>query len=361
MPNVLEVPTLPNRPLLRADEPEVIGRMQLRRNVALDFVENAAFLADLAVYDQDYQNSQAHSPLFLAHMQNVLALLKARFPRGSKLVEVGCGKGDFVELALADGHFDASGYDATYEGANPRIEKRYLGPDDRIQADVIVLRHVLEHIPAPHRFLAMLRDIFKTGHVYIEVPSHEWILTHQAFFDITYEHVNYFTRTALTGLFGSTASTHGLLFGDQYQYVLADISTVSQDYGSRYDDASQWQTLDFDSLFPSLSSRIAELDEMIAAPARLYLWGAATKGCMFLMHCRNQQRLLDKMAYVVDINPGKCGKFLPGSRIPIQAPEALYADAREGDVLVIANPNYQQEIAATLQAHGLSGLKITCL
>ena len=114
-------------------------------------------------YNTRYQNNQANSQVFLAHMKQVLDLLKSSLPQGSRLVEVGCGKGDFLELAQADGWFDVSGFDAAYEGDNARIERRFLNSDDRITADIVILRHVLEHIQSPHQFIAQMRDIFSSG------------------------------------------------------------------------------------------------------------------------------------------------------------------------------------------------------
>lgn len=358
--NSLRVPTIPNSPLADAGQPESSGQVLLRRNTRLDFVENAMFDAGLAVYDDSYQNSQAFSTQFQAHMQSVLGMLKARFPPGSRMVEVGCGKGDFVELAQADGHFEVTAYDATYEGNNPRIAKRYLDDIDRLSADLIVMRHVLEHIPRPHDFLAMIKKVFNTGSIYIEVPSHDWILENQAFFDITYEHVNYFSRASLARLFDDPQTETGLLFGDQYQYILAPIGALSEKFNAAY-RGDDWETLAFDDLFPSLYQRILSLDALAADGARIYLWGAATKGCMFLVHCMNQQKLIDKMAFAVDINPHKCGKFLPGSLIPIRSREDFFASATSRDLLLVANPNYVGEIRQELRHHGLSDMRIEVL
>jgi len=353
----LRVPTIPNSPLESAEHAQSFGYLQLRRNTALDFVENAAFDPDLAVYDDSYQNSQAHSNLFSQHMNSVLDLLKKQFPRGSKMVEVGCGKGDFVTLVEADGHFSITGYDATYEGAHPKIEKRYLTGHDRLDADVIVLRHVLEHVPQPHRFLTMLRTVFRSGSIYVEVPSHDWILAKQAFFDITYEHVNYFSEAALSRLFSAHSSVTGRLFGDQYQYIIAPINDLADDFGFHY-DSDMWVPLDFGSMFPSLTCRIEDLDKMVEPSAKIYLWGAATKGCMFLVHCQNQKTLFGKVGFAIDINPKKCGKFLPGSLVPIKDREAFFSAARPDDLLLISNPNYSAEIRQELIKHGLSTLRV---
>ena len=118
------VPIIPNTPLKSPDADEGFGEMHLRENQVNGFIENAAFDPAIIEYDDDYQNNQSVSQAFLDHMHGVMGILKAAKPDGGQLVEVGCGKGDFVEMAIADGHFDVRGFDDAYEGDNPAIEKR---------------------------------------------------------------------------------------------------------------------------------------------------------------------------------------------------------------------------------------------
>ena len=111
---------------------------------------------------------------------------------GKSLLEVGCGKGLFLERLLAAG-FDVTGLDPTYEGSNPRVIREFFTPEVGIRAEGIVLRHVLEHVQDPVAFLAGLREANGgRGTIYIEVPCLDWIASHHAWFDIFYEHVNYF-------------------------------------------------------------------------------------------------------------------------------------------------------------------------
>ncbi|MCE2965881.1 MAG: class I SAM-dependent methyltransferase, partial [Alphaproteobacteria bacterium] len=343
------------------DEADTYGDIALRHNTALDFIENAAFDAELVVYDAAYQNSQAHSPAFWAHMQDVAALLRRHFPRGSQVVEVGCGKGDFITLLEQDGYFSVTGFDNTYEGDKPNIHRRYLTETDRITADLVVLRHTLEHIPEPHLFLELLKKIFGSTPIYIEVPCFDWIRNNKAFFDITYEHVNYFSQSSLKALFTETPVDFGLLFSQQYQYIIADIAALSDDFKAHYNNSSNWQNLDFYSLFPSLKEQIESIDQSIQPPQRVFLWGAATKGCVFLLHCSFLGKILPHLAFAIDINPGKIGKFLPGSRVPIESKDAFFKAVKPDDTLIIANPNYQHEIKAEIDRRGISGIKIICL
>src|SRR3546814_9608010 len=61
--------------------------------------------------------------------------------------------------------------------------------------------------------------------IYIEVPCFDWIVEHSAWFDVFYEHVNYFRLADLRAMFG-TVHEAGHLFGGQYLYIVADLSTL---------------------------------------------------------------------------------------------------------------------------------------
>ena len=357
--SALLVPVMPNSPLKHADDHQVLGKVKLRRCVPLDFVENACFEPALAAYDADYTSNAAHSTTFVEHMNAMLDVLKRHLPERTRVVEVGCGKGEFVNLLEADGYFSVTGYDATYDGPSKRIHKRFLSPDDRIEADMVVIRHVLEHIQQPHKFLGMLREIFGDTRIFIEVPNFGWSLSNQTFFDVTYEHVNYFSPAALSALFSGHERDAGLCFSDQYQYIVADLKDLSRDFQENY-DGNAWEELPFDVLFPELGTRIAEIDGVAASKRKVYLWGAATKGCMFLVHCARQNRLIDKLEFVVDINPRVQDKLLPGSLLPIKSKEELFSAATDNDLVIISNPNYRREIEAELRRAGLR-LQTVCL
>ena len=107
------------------------------------------------VYDDHYQNEQAVSPLFRQHLKSVSEIIDRCIGRKS-LVEVGCGKGFFLEMLLEKG-FDITGFDPIYEGRNPRIRRQNFQPGVDIQAEGVILRHVLEHIQDPVGFLRRIK------------------------------------------------------------------------------------------------------------------------------------------------------------------------------------------------------------
>ncbi len=210
------------------------GDVHLVENLVTGLVYNASFLPELMVYDAQYQNEQAVSPLFSAHLKSVEKIIERNMGKVS-LVEVGCGKGTFLEMLLSDG-FDINGFDPTYEGSNPRIACHYFEPSLGIKGNGLILRHVLEHIQDPFNFLARLSEANGgVGLIYIEVPCFDWICNHCAWFDIFYEHVNYFRQSDFHRMFARVLDS-GRIFGDQYLYVVADLASLKQ---PTYDEKSR--------------------------------------------------------------------------------------------------------------------------
>ena len=87
------------------------GDVVLIENELTGLVYNAAFRSEMMVYDDQYQNEQAVSPLFQSHLRDVQYIIDSRMGR-SRLAEVGCGKGYFLETLLQAG-FDITGFDPT--------------------------------------------------------------------------------------------------------------------------------------------------------------------------------------------------------------------------------------------------------
>ena len=200
------------------------GDVRLVEDLETGLVYNAAFSPELMVYDRNYQNEQAVSPLFQRHLETVERKIDRSMGKDA-LVEVGCGKGYFLEMLLAKG-FEVTGFDPTYEGANLNVKRQYFEPGAVEQANGLILRHVLEHIENPVSFLARLKEANGgIGKIYIEVPCFDWICEHKAWFDIFYEHVNYFRLADFNRIFTGVIDS-GKVFGGQYLYVIAELSSL---------------------------------------------------------------------------------------------------------------------------------------
>lgn len=359
MTTKLLLPVLNNTPMASPDASTNLGPLELRYHAGLDFIENSAFNISLLEYDERYQNSQSYSTSFQAHMEEVANLIVKHTPIGGKVVEVGCGKGEFISLLRSAGDLEVEGYDATYEGDDQLIHRRYITADDRITADLVVIRHVLEHIHEPFKFLLMLKKVFGQAKIYIEVPDLDYIRDAQTFYDITYEHVNYFTKKTLLLLFGHRFYSCGNLFGDQYQYVVTELNSLDLEVGEEW-KSSSWRTIEFDALFPKFVDLVETLDG-VARDRDVYVWGAAGKGCIFLTHCKRLSKLIDSVRFAVDLNPNKHDKYLPGSGIEVKSPEAFFLVVQPGALVVVTNPMYLNEIEAQIKSRGPGSVEIACL
>lgn len=200
------------------------GDIRLVEDLTTGLVYNDLFSPELMVYDRSYQNEQAVSIFFQQHLNKVASIIGLQMGK-EQIVEVGCGKGYFLETLLRNG-FDVTGFDPTYEGTNSRVRRQYFTPGVIEKANGLILRHVLEHISNPTAFLEQLRVANGgSGRIYIEVPCFDWICQHKAWFDIFYEHVNYFRLSDFNRIFGTVIES-GRLFGGQYLYVVAELASL---------------------------------------------------------------------------------------------------------------------------------------
>lgn len=305
------------------------GDMCLVQNLKTGLIYNKDFRPDLVVYDESYQNEQGFSNHFQKHLNKVMDLVETGMGK-DRLVEVGCGKGAFLEMLLAQG-FDVTGFDPTYEGSNPKVRKHFFEKGVGIQADGLILRHVLEHIPDPVSFLQNLAEAnHNKGRIYIEVPCFDWICKHKTWFDVFYEHVNYFRLTDFHRIFENIVSS-GYIFGGQYLYVVADLSSV------KVPKIGSDSIVTFPSDFTNTLNNQGEQIEF----ANVIVWGAASKGVIFsLLKARAGQ----SVSRVIDINPVKQGKYLPLTGLQVESPESALPKIPQGSTIYVMNSNYLNEV-----------------
>lgn len=306
------------------------GDIRLIEDQRTGLVYNEAFRSELIAYDEHYQNEQAISYQFQCHLGAVGALIK-KYMGTRNLIEVGCGKGFFLEMLLEMG-FDVTGFDPTYEGTNPKIVRRNFEPGLINRANGMILRHVLEHIESPLEFLQHLRLANNgCGKIYIEVPCFDWICQHRAWFDIYYEHVNYFRMSDFERIFGEVIHS-GKLFGGQYIYAVAELGSLREpriDKGNRVVFPKEFTRTVFEGNGNEYSQRA--------------VWGGASKGVIFALL---KKRAGFPIHTIIDINPAKQGKFIPGTGLRVSSPHDGLAVMETGSTIFVMNSNYLEEIRA---------------
>ena len=297
------------------------------------FVFSADFKGAKIDYDLHYQNEQSNSDYFKKHLENVIEVMEENNCLRGKVIEIGCGKAYFLEM-LADRGVDITGFDPTYEGTSTRVTKDFFSDKySSVGADFIILRHTLEHISEPFDFIKTIAKANNyKGKIFIEVPTFDWIVEHNAIEDIFYEHCNYFTIDTLKMFFKKSVAGH--FFNGQYIYLIADLADVKENVEKR-------EFVKYDLKF---KDKLKTYDEILRNSASIAIWGAGAKGSTFV-------NLLDKdcsrVKYVVDINPKKQGQFTGGTGHPIYSPEILNTDPVSE--MIIMNTNYAGEIEAILK------------
>lgn len=328
-----DLPVFQNRMYKSAEEAKNCpkGNMRLVEDLNTGLVRNHAFDQSLVNYDESYQNEQGNSEHFRAHLDEVAALVLETM--GSEnLVEVGCGKGAFVDILVARGA-EVTGFDPTYEGSSERIKKEYFSEDLGIRARGLVLRHVLEHIEDPYSFLRRLAEANgNTGLIYIEVPCFDWICANRAWYDVFYEHVNYFQLHDFQRMFGKLLCADRA-FGGQYLRVIGDLSTLKEPV---FDKAHA-------VAFPSDFSKQLQSLNQASIDEPLVVWGGASKGVIFALLAERAGRNVERL---IDINPAKQGLFVPGTGLRVSSPQEALADLPKGTTILVMNPNYLEEIRA---------------
>lgn len=329
------------------------------------FVFNQAFDLSKLSYGTDYDNTQNCSPSFDEYLNKLINyLIVEKKVQNCRVVEVGCGKGYFIKRLVEDEAFGNLGYgfDPSYVGpeivldGRLKFEKRYYGPDcASIQADVVICRHVIEHVPDPVELLRTIRLALVNSpqaRVFFETPCVEWILQNQVIWDFFYEHCSYFTAQSLTTAFevaGFKVEEVQHIFGGQYLWLEATLSTteeltITKQPGAIIELAQQFANSQ-QQLKTSWQTRLQKL----LSEGNLALWGAGAKGVTFANLLDPEGKLI---SCVVDLNPNKQGHYIPGTGHPI-------VDYRSLDTLQIANailmnPNYREENSQLLQAANIN-------
>ncbi|MBS4077786.1 class I SAM-dependent methyltransferase [Pseudomonas rustica] len=327
------LPVLQNLTFATAEQAQASGvaDIVLVQDSQSGLIFNQTFDASKLSYDVDYQNEQAHSVHFQEHLKAVELILARHFSHRA-LLEIGCGKGYFLEM-LRDLGYAITGIDPSYEGDNADVIRAPFTRELGLSADAIVLRHVLEHIQDPVAFLAEMAAANQGGHIYIEVPCFDWILEHKAWFDLFYEHVNYFRLDDLRRMFGTVLEA-GHLFGGQYLYIVADLSTL------RLTPEQPVPRLTLPEGFTASLDRALQI--IRSAPEQgSAIWGASSKGVIYALFLQRAGVAVDR---VVDINPAKQGRYLPLSGARVSSPQEAMDALPEGANLFVMNSNYLEEI-----------------
>lgn len=345
------------------------GKITLFACQQCGFIYNSDFEPNKIVYTHNYDNCQFHSAYFSKYVNSLLHRLLEEYKiRNAQIIEIGCGQGEFIRRLVEKPDYGnrGIGFDPSYHGEDDLFDGRlkfykyyYNQEYKNIEANIIVCRHVIEHIYEPVDLLKTIRKAMgdqKKALVFFETPSVDWILHEQVFWDFFYEHCSYFNENSIQTAFanaGFTIREIKHIFEGQYLWVEATLD--SSDGSSSEIPQFSWTKLkgDIDKFVFNEKQMVTTWRNHILSlktkKNKVAIWGAGAKGVTFANLIDLDRSLID---CVIDINPNKQGNYLPGTGHLITDIET--ANQRGVTHAIVMNPNYLLEIKELLTNNNIN-------
>jgi SAM-dependent methyltransferase len=321
-------------------------------------IYNKAFNPGILKYTEDYENTLHYSRKFQTFAEELAYMLISKYAINRKnIIDIGCGKGDFLNLICTLGNNNGVGFDPNYQKerskntTNVRFVKEVFSIKYAdLPADLVCCRHVLEHIENPVAFLSEIVDLVREHNpvFYFEVPNALYTVKDLGIWDLIYEHVSYFTKDSLESLFKSCRLevlniNEG--FGGQYLMIEGKIGKSR----ITIDTESINTTKKFvDKFYDEYNKKKNHWERFVNnnKEKKIVMWGAGSKGVAFLNVINSKE-----IEYIVDINSHKQGRFVPGIGTQVVSPEFL-EDYRP-DIVILMNALYEREVKEKLDSLGL--------
>jgi SAM-dependent methyltransferase len=325
-------------------------------------------------FSADYAYFSSFSTTWLQHAEHYVEAMVSRFGLGigSRVVEVASNDGYLLQYVQAR-QISALGIEPTSSTAQAarakgqEVIEEFFGVDlaqrlvaKGIHADLMAANNVLAHVPDINDFVSGFAVLLKpAGVVTFEFPHLLRMIEEIQFDTIYHEHFSYLSLTAVRRICSENGltvfdveelPTHGgslRVFAQRSDSGVHPIETAVENMLHRESTAGMASAAfyaDFQKLADTLKNDLLVfLLEAANTGKRVAGYGAAAKGNTLLNYAGVRP---DLISYVVDRNPAKQGKWLPGSRIPVVAEDRLRED--RPDYVLILPWNLKDEVVGQL-------------
>ncbi|HSO83519.1 class I SAM-dependent methyltransferase, partial [Thiocapsa sp.] len=337
-------------------------------------VQTEDFAQADALFDTDYAYFSSYSSTWLAHAERYVAAMVERFglTDASHVVEIAANDGYLLQYVQARG-IHCTGIEPTTSTADAARAKGIAVVEDFFgvrlaetlvaqgrQADLTAANNVLAHVPDINDFVGGFARLLKPqGVATFEFPHLLRLIDETQFDTIYHEHFSYLSLMAVERIFQANGlsvfdvealPTHGgslRVFaqradtGQHPRHPRVD-AILRREQAARLDGPEGYAG--FQAKTDQVKNRfLAYLIDAKQQGRTLAAYGAAAKGNTLLNYAGVRPDLLP---YVVDRNPAKQGKYLPGSRIPIVGEERLLQT--KPDAIIVLPWNLSTEVKAQL-------------
>lgn len=335
--------------------------MDFRMCASCGHIFNVRFSYDKVPYEDNSNLMYNAGSGWQTYMKELVADIAGRYQAAGKtFIDIGCGDGGFLKLLrtkIPDGRF--IGYEPGIEAANARkdgleVYKEYFVAERHLpehRPDFLICRHVIEHLEQPRDFIAEIacqanrHDVFPL--FIAEVPRIDKAVRDARINDYLYEHVSNFTHYSFRNMFeqaGYEVLDQQAAYGDEVVIIiarpkkterLAEIERDAKSYHSRIQEqlASVKQTLE----------RLKREGKDVA------FWGGTGKGAAFLNAFQVEA---ESFPLVVDSDPNKVGRFVPGTGQEIRPPE--YLNEHPAHVIIVTTQWRAKDIYEEIQRRGIA-------
>jgi SAM-dependent methyltransferase len=322
----------------------------------------------------EYAYFSSFSTSWLKHAEDYVTMISDRLALGPKslVVELGSNDGYLLQNFVKKG-IPALGIEPAANVAKAAAARgvetlvKFFGRElavelvlKRGQADLVLGNNVLAQVPDLNSFVAGIRALLKpTGTVTLEFPHLQRLIEGNEFDTIYHEHFCYFSLISLERILAAHDMTifdveELWTHGGSLRVYARPAPDVSRPVSERVsalrarEEAAGFRNLAYYSRFEEkVRETKRELLELLTAAKRagkrIVGYGAPGKANTLLNYCGIRSDFLD---FTVDRNPYKQGRFMPGTHIPILAPEKI--DEAKPDYVVILAWNFKDEIMAQL-------------
>lgn len=301
--------------------------------------------SDAVPYYREVIRASAFSEEMIRFRNGQFAAFLEEFSlKGQKVIELGCGRGEFLSIlqelgAEAHGleHSELSVRECVGRGL--RVSRGFLqsGADHLNESPfhAFFILNFLEHLPHPNSTLSAVRHhLTNNGVGLVEVPNMNMMLRQRLFSELTSDHLLYFTRETLE----STLRLNGF-----------DILRCSQEFHEYILSAvvRKRGPVDLSDFNRQKAEIKVQVHQYVSRFDKVAVWGAGHQALAAL----SLLDLKEKIRYVVDAAPFKQGKFTPATHIPIVPPEAL--DSDPVNAIIVMAAGYSDEVAGIIRRkHG---------